>query len=92
LDTIIYPILVAKERVAQKMETRHAKEKFPIYFDPNKEVVNMLNQEVIITKLGRMPAMLIIDKEGIIKFSHFGNSMSDIPKNSEILEIIKNLN
>ena len=92
LDTEIYPILVAKERVAQKMETRLAKDKFPIYFDPDKEVVNMLNQENIMAKLGRMPAMLIIDKKGIIKYAHYGNSMSDIPRNTEILEIIEKLN
>ncbi|MBU1872699.1 hypothetical protein KJ688_03060 [bacterium] len=29
-----------------------------------------------------------IDKKGIVRFTHYGHSMSDIPENSEILEIL----
>lgn len=47
--------------------------------DPDHSVMNLYGQEVKILKLGRMPAQMLIDKAGILKFIHYGNSMSDIP-------------
>jgi len=60
--------------------------------DPDHRVSKLYGQEVKIFKLGRMPAQLIIDKKGIIRYMHYGNSMSDISENSEILLRIDNLN
>jgi len=48
-------------------------------------------QEVNLFKLGRMPAVFIIDKQGYIRYAHYGNSMSDIPANSEVLRVIDEL-
>ena len=42
-------------------------------------------------KLGRMPAIFVIDREGIIRYGHYGDSMSDIPSNEEILGVIDRL-
>jgi peroxiredoxin Q/BCP len=39
-----------------------------------------------------MPAMVIIDKQGIVRFVHYGHSMSDIPENTEVLSTLKMLN
>jgi len=41
-------------------------------------------QEVKIFKLGRMPAQMLIDKYGILKFVYYGTSMADIPDLGEI--------
>jgi peroxiredoxin len=60
--------------------------------DPDHKVSKLYGQEVKIFKLGRMPAQLIIDKKGMIRYMHYGNSMSDIAENSEILSKIDNLN
>jgi peroxiredoxin Q/BCP len=38
-----------------------------------------------------MPAQMLVDKEGILRYVHYGHSMKDIPENSEILELIDNL-
>jgi peroxiredoxin Q/BCP len=38
-----------------------------------------------------MPAQIIIDKEGIVRFVHYSNSMSDITENEEILKILDDL-
>jgi peroxiredoxin len=65
---------------------------YPIYFDDKKKVNKMLHQEIKPLKLGRMPALLIIDKQGIIRYAYYSDSMDDIPKNEEILEILRNLN
>lgn len=59
--------------------------------DIKSKVADLYYQEVNLFKLGRMPAVFIIDKEGIIRYTHYGNSMSDIPENSEILEEIKRI-
>lgn len=40
-------------------------------------------------KLGRMPAQMLIDKSGILRFVHYGGSMADIPPNTEILELFR---
>lgn len=54
-------------------------------------VASQYHQEVNWIKLGRMPAILIIDKFGKVRYKQYGESMSDIPPNEEILEIIKTL-
>ena len=65
---------------------------FPGLADPDHSVSKLYGQEVKIFKLGRMPAQLIIDKNGLIRYKHYGNSMSDIAENSEILSKIDDLN
>ncbi len=64
---------------------------FPGLADPEHRVSKLYGQEVKIFKLGRMPAQLIIDQEGIIHYKHYGNSMADIPDNSHVLEILDSL-
>jgi peroxiredoxin Q/BCP len=60
--------------------------------DPDHSVSKLYGQQVKIFKLGRMPAQLIIDKKGMIRYKHYGDSMSDIPENNDILSKIDNLN
>jgi peroxiredoxin Q/BCP len=60
--------------------------------DAKHEVLKLYGQEVKLFKLGRMPAQALIDKEGVVRFVHYGHSMSDIPANDEILELLAQLN
>jgi len=60
--------------------------------DPHASVLKLYGQEVNLFKLGRMPAQVIVDKKGIARFVHYGHSMSDIPENLELLEILDQLN
>jgi len=60
--------------------------------DPKREVLRRFGQEVKIFKLGRMPAQVIVDKEGVVRHGHYGHSMSDIPSNEEILGILDDIN
>lgn len=53
--------------------------------DPEHSVLKLYGQEVKIFKLGRMPAQVLVDRDGIVRFVHYGNQMSDIPKAEEIL-------
>ena len=56
--------------------------------DPQHSVLKLYGQEIKIFKFGRMPAMAIIDKESIVRFVHYGKSMSDIPNNEDVLKSI----
>ncbi len=60
--------------------------------DPEHIIAKTFGQQVKLVKLGRMPASLLIDKKGRIRFSHFGESMSDIPENQQVLALIDELN
>jgi peroxiredoxin len=64
---------------------------FPGLADPQHITANQYGQEVKPLKLGRMPAIFVIDKQGLIRYKHLGQSMSDIPTNEEILSILKQL-
>ena len=39
-------------------------------------------------KLGRVPALMVIDKKGQVRFQQYSNSMSDIPENGLILGLL----
>ena len=56
--------------------------------DPEHTVLKRFGQEVNLFKLGRMPAQVLVDKEGLTRFAHYGHGMSDIPPNQEILELL----
>ena len=60
--------------------------------DPKASVLKLYGQEVNLFKLGRMPAQLIIDRQGVVRFVHYGHAMSDIPENGELFEILDELN
>ena len=70
------------------------KEAFPFsgLADPQHTVADLYHQQVNLLKLGRMPAVLIVDKAGQICYQHYGESMSDIPLNQEILQLLDQLN
>ena len=56
--------------------------------DIGSKVADTYQQEVNILKLGRMPAELIIDRTKIIRYLHYGESMSDIPQIQQLFEVI----
>jgi peroxiredoxin len=60
--------------------------------DPNASVLNRYGQEVNLFKLGRMPAQLVVDKRGMVRFIHYGSSMSDIPTTKEMIQLLDELN
>ena len=60
--------------------------------DPTHSVLKLYGQEVKLFKLGRMPAQVLIDKAGIVRFCHYGHDMSDIPENEEVLALADEIN
>lgn len=59
--------------------------------DPTASVLKLYGQEVNLFKLGRMPAQVIVDRQGIARYAHYGHSMRDIPPNTKLLEILDTL-
>ena len=60
--------------------------------DPTLSVLKLYGQEVNLFKLGRMPAQMLIDKVGVVRFAYYGGSVSDIPRNEEILSLVDEMN
>jgi peroxiredoxin Q/BCP len=60
--------------------------------DPTHTVAQRYGQEVKLLKFGRMPAMMVVDKAGQVRYMHYGDAMSDIPPNAQILALLDELN
>ena len=60
--------------------------------DPDHKVASQYGQQVKLLKFGRMPALMVIDMQGQVRFKHYGNSMSDIVPNSELFEVLDAVN
>jgi peroxiredoxin len=65
---------------------------FPGLPDPEHKIAQVYKQEVNLFKLGRMPLNTVLDRKGSIRFIHYGYSMSDIPDNETLLQVIDELN
>lgn len=59
--------------------------------DPDHLIADLYGQKVNWLKLGRMPAMMIIDKKGEIRHSHYGGSMQDIVSLETVFSILQSI-
>lgn len=86
-------IVVGPENVAT-FRKMWQQEQFPFIGlpDPTHSVLRLYGQQVKLFKLGRMPAQVIVDRAGIVRYVHYGHSMADIPSNEEMLAILDELN
>lgn len=65
---------------------------FPGLADADHAVANRYGQEVSWLRLGRQPALLVIDMAGRIRYHQQGRWMSQIPANQELLAVLDGLN
>jgi peroxiredoxin len=56
--------------------------------DPDHQVAGLYGQQVSWLKLGRMPALVVVDKQGRVHYQHRGQSMRDIPSNDCVLALL----
>ena len=59
--------------------------------DPSHRVLRLYGQQVKLLKYGRMPAQVLVDREGKVRFIHYGQDMTDIPTNREVLAVVAGL-
>jgi len=83
-------IVVIGPENADSFRSYWSKNSLPFIGLPDEKhlVLKLYGQQVNIFKLGRMPAQMIIDKDGMLRYVHYGHSMEDIPRNDEILSLI----
>jgi len=86
-------IVVVAPHAAEKVAEYWKKEELPMIGIPDEDekLANLYGQEWKLLKLGRMPALFIIDRKGALAFAQYGTSMSDIPSNSEMLKVLDGL-
>ena len=60
--------------------------------DPEHNVAQEYGQEVKLLRMGRMPALVVVGKDGQVHYQHYGDSMRDIAPNEEVLAVLDNLN
>ena len=86
-------IVVVAPHTAEKVVEYWKKEELPMIGIPDEggTLANLYGQEWKLLKLGRMPALFVIDRKGALAFAQYGTSMSDIPGNSEMLKVLDGL-
>ena len=60
--------------------------------DSQHTAARLYGQEVKLLKLGRLPAQVIVDKSGTIRYAHYGRSMADLPSNDQLFALLDQLN
>jgi peroxiredoxin Q/BCP len=55
-------------------------------------VLKLYGQEVNLFKFGRMPAQVVIDIQGVVRYVHYGHDATDIPTTKEITQILDEIN
>lgn len=86
-------IVVIAPHETEKVKAYWKKENIPFIGipDPDGKIGKLYGQEWNLIKLGRMPALFIIDQKDTIVFSHYANYMADIPENGKLFRILEEL-
>ena len=84
-------IMVVGPEDSESFQKFWVKEDLPFigFPDPEHRILKLYGQEASLFKLGRLPAQMLVDKPGMLRYVHYGHSMMDIPSNKEIMNLIK---
>ena len=87
-------ILVVWPDDAKTVQDYCQEEKLPFVNlpDPGHEVANRYGQQFNLLKLGRMPALAVLDREGTVRYEYRAKSMSDTPSNKTVFDVLDSLN
>ena len=80
-------IVVTGPDDAAAFRERWAAEKYPFIGlpDPEHTIAKLLEQRWKLLGLGRLPSVIVFDREGSIRTRHDGSQMWDIPSNEKVL-------
>jgi peroxiredoxin Q/BCP len=92
-DALNCRVVVVGPEGADRFREYWRKESLPFIGlpDPGHSVLRKYGQEVRIFKLGRMPAQVLIDENRVARFVYYGHSMKDIPRNDDVLLVLRDL-
>ena len=87
-------VIVAGPEAPETFQAYWQKHRLPFVGlpDPTHKVLKLYGQQVRLFKLGRMPAQVTVDIEGMVRYVHYGHSMRDIPANAHLFAILDRLN
>ena len=87
-------VLIVSPEDARQVAAFWEKEQMPMpgLVDPGHEVATQYGQRVSLLQLGRLPTMVVFDRNGVVSLEHRGSNMRDIPENSLLLELLDELN
>jgi peroxiredoxin len=60
--------------------------------DERERVARPYNQKIIFEKLGRLPAIFVVDLFGVVAYSHYSSNIQDFPPNEKLLQVLENQN
>ncbi len=60
--------------------------------DPAHVLAKLYSQKVKWIRGGRLPALMVIDKQGDVRLEHYADAPSDIPTDDEVLSLLDELN
>jgi len=83
-------IVVVARHSDEEMRKYWRKNELPYHgvSDPDGRLGRLYGQQWHLLKLGLMPALLVLDSDRRIIFSHYSKSMADIPSNEMVLGAI----
>lgn len=83
-------IVVVARHSDEEMRKYWKKNSLPYYGvpDPDARLGRLYGQQWHLLKLGLMPALLVIDADEWVVFSHYSKSMADIPSNETVLKAV----
>lgn len=86
-------ILAVGPEPRARLQKYWAKHKLPFQglADPDHVASELFGQKSTWWRLGRMPAIVVADKAGVIRYRHYGTAMWDIPGNPELLALLERL-
>ena len=87
-------VVVVGPENAEAFAAYWAREELPFVGlpDPKQSVLKLYGQEVNLFKMGRMPAQVIVDKQGRVRYAYYGHAMSDIPEAGGLLALLDQFN
>lgn len=91
LDATIF-VIGPEERETFAAHWRRENYPFVGLPDPEHRVADRYEQEVNLDKLGRLPALVLVDKSGAIQYQHYGDSIRDVAPNEELMTLLRQLN
>lgn len=59
--------------------------------DPRHKVASLYGQRFSVLRLGRVPSLVVVDRDGRLRYRHHGESMADIPDNAEVFDVLERL-
>ncbi len=64
---------------------------FPCLVDPEHRVYDQYEVKSKLLSLGQRPALLVIDREGVVRYAYLGWQQWEIPSNAKVLEVCRGI-